>query len=111
MLIGGTPEGVIAACALRCMGGELQGRLWPKDEEERKAFIEFGFDPARVLKTEDLCKGEDVAFAATGVTDSWLLKGVEFVPGGATTSSIVMRLRSGTIREVKTHHKWNKDQQ
>lgn len=108
MGIGGTPEGVIAACALKCMGGSLQGRLWPRDEEERKAALELGYELNKVLHIEDLCKGDDIFFAATGVSDGDLLKGVRYVSGGASTNSIVMRCKSGTVRFVETYHKWAK---
>jgi fructose-1,6-bisphosphatase II len=98
--IGGTPEGVISAAALKCVGGGIQGRLWPRDEEERRQLVDAGLDPARVLHTDDLVSGEDVFVAATGVTTGALLRGVQYTPGGATTDSIVMRSRSGTVRRV-----------
>jgi fructose-1,6-bisphosphatase II len=98
--VGGTPEGVISAAALKCVGGGIQGRLWPRNEEERTKLIESGLDPARVLHTNDLVQGEDVFVAATGVTNGPLLAGVQYTPGGATTDSIVMRSRSGTVRRV-----------
>ena len=128
--IGGTPEGVIAAAALRCLGGAIQGRLWPRHDADRAAFAAAGLDPTRVLTTEDLCSGDEarggprrrpprrgrdaapparlaqVFFAATGVSDGNLLDGVRFTAGGAVTNSIVMRFRSGTIRELHTEHRW-----
>lgn len=106
--IGGTPEGVIAAAALKCMGGTLQGRLWPRDDEERKAAIEKGYDLDKILTIEDLAKGDDIFFAATGVSDGDLLRGVRYYSGGASTNSIVMRCRSGTVRFIETFHRWNK---
>ncbi len=99
--IGGTPEGVIAAAALKCVGGGIQGRLWPRDDGERQRLEAEGLDPSRVLHTNDLVAGEDVFVAATGVTNGALLSGVLYTPrGGATTDSIVMRSRSGTVRRV-----------
>src|SRR5205809_5281692 len=98
--IGGTPEGVISAAALKCVGGGIQGRLWPRDDAERQKLVEAGLDPARVLTADDLVKGEDVFVAATGVTNGPLLAGVQYTPGGAITDSIVMRSRSGTVRRV-----------
>jgi fructose-1,6-bisphosphatase II len=98
--IGGTPEGVISAAALKCVGGGIQGRLWPRNDEERQQLLDAGLDPARVLHTNDLVSGEDVFVAATGVTTGSLLQGVQYTPGGAVTDSIVMRSRSGTVRRV-----------
>jgi fructose-1,6-bisphosphatase II len=98
--IGGTPEGVISAAALKCVGGGIQGRLWPRNDEERQSLLGAGLDPARVLRTNDLVSGEDVFVAATGVTTGSLLRGVQYTPGGAVTDSIVMRSRSGTVRRV-----------
>jgi fructose-1,6-bisphosphatase II len=98
--IGGTPEGVISAAALKCVGGAIQGRLWPRDEDERRQLLEAGLDPGRVLQTHDLVAGDDVFVAATGVTNGPLLAGVQYTPGGAVTDSIVMRSRSGTVRRV-----------
>jgi len=98
--VGGTPEGVISAAALKCVGGGIQGRLWPRNDEERQKLLEQGLDPARVLRTDDLVSGEDVFVAATGVTTGSLLQGVKYTPGGAVTDSIVMRSRSGTVRRV-----------
>jgi fructose-1,6-bisphosphatase II len=98
--IGGTPEGVISAAALKCVGGGIQGRLWPRNDEERQKLLDQGLDPARVLRTNDLVSGDDVFVAATGVTTGSLLQGVRYTPGGAVTDSIVMRSRSGTVRRV-----------
>jgi fructose-1,6-bisphosphatase II len=106
--IGGTPEGVIAAAALKCLGGAIQGRLYPRDDEERAAAVNAGYDLDRVLTTDDLVKGEDVFFAATGITDGALLRGVRFSQEGATTESIVMRARSGTIRLIHGEHRVGK---
>lgn len=103
--IGGTPEGVLSAAAIKCLGGRILGRLWPRDDDERKAAEDAGYDLARVLDTDDLVGGDDVFFAATGVTDGDLLDGVRYLDDGhATTDSLVMRSRSGTIREVKARH-------
>ncbi|MDX6479629.1 MAG: fructose,6-bisphosphatase [Gaiellaceae bacterium] len=99
--IGGTPEGVISAAALKCVGGGIQGRLWPRNDEERQALLDAGLDPATVLHTNDLVSGEDVFVAATGVTTGALLQGVQYTQGGATTDSIVMRSRSGTVRRIR----------
>src|SRR6059058_4993354 len=98
--IGGTPEGVISAAALKCVGGGIQGRLWPRNHDERQQLLDAGLDPARVLRTDDLVSGEDVFVAATGVTTGSLLQGVQYTQGGAITDSIVMRSRSGTVRRV-----------
>jgi fructose-1,6-bisphosphatase II len=98
--IGGTPEGVISAAALKCVGGGIQGRLWPRNDDERQKLLDEGLDPARVLRTNDLVSGDDVFVAATGVTTGSLLQGVRYTPGGAVTDSIVMRSRSGTVRRV-----------
>jgi fructose-1,6-bisphosphatase II len=106
--IGGTPEGVVAAAALRCLGGAMQGRLYPRNDEERSSLIDEGFDLDRVLTTEDLVSGQDVFFAATGITDGYLLRGVKYWPDGATTWSVVMRSRSGTVRHVEAEHSFQK---
>jgi fructose-1,6-bisphosphatase II len=108
MGIGGTPEGVIAAAALKCLGGALQGRLSPRNDEERRALIEDGFVLDRVLFTDDLVAGDDCFFAATGITDGYLLKGVKYWPDVASTHSIVMRSRSGTLRYVESQHSFEK---
>jgi fructose-1,6-bisphosphatase II len=103
--IGGTPEGVISAAAVKCLGGQLLGRLWPRDEQERKAALEAGYDLEQVLTRDDLIKGEDVFFSATGITDGDVLQGVRYPSaGGATTESLVMRTRSGTIRRIRATH-------
>ncbi|WP_433506027.1 class II fructose-bisphosphatase [Pseudonocardia halophobica] len=106
--IGGTPEGIIAAAALKCMGGEIQGRLWPKDDEERSKAIAAGHDLDRVLTTNELVTGENVFFCATGVTDGDLLRGVHYRAGGCTTQSIVMRSKSGTVRLIDGYHRLTK---
>ncbi|MCW4355064.1 class II fructose-bisphosphatase [Hoyosella sp. YIM 151337] len=108
MGIGGTPEGIIAAAAMRCMGGGLQGQLAPKDDEERQKAIDRGYDLDRVLSTEELVAGENVFFVATGITDGDLLRGVRFRSGGATTQSIVMRSKSGTVRMIEAYHRLTK---
>jgi fructose-1,6-bisphosphatase II len=104
MGIGGTPEGVISAAALKCVGGGIQARLWPRDDEERRTLVEQGFDVDRVLGTDDLVSGDDVFVAATGVTTGSLLHGVSYTGGGAVTDSIVMRSRSGTVRRIEARH-------
>jgi fructose-1,6-bisphosphatase II len=106
--IGGTPEGVTAATALKCMGGEIQGRLWPRNEGERAAAIEAGYDLTKVLTTDDLVQGDNCFFAATGITDGELLKGVHFGPHGASTQSLVMRSKSGTVRLINARHRIDK---
>ncbi len=103
--IGGTPEGIIAAAAIRCMGGAIQAQLAPTDDDERQKAIDRGYDLDRVLHTEDLVSGENVFFSATGVTDGDLLKGVQYSGGGATTQSIVMRSKSGTVRMIEAYHR------
>jgi fructose-1,6-bisphosphatase II len=104
MGVGGAPEAVVAACAIRCIGGGIQCKLWPRDEGEWAAVREHGVDVNRVLTAEDLVAGDDIFFAATGITDGELLKGVHYFRDGATTESIVMRSRSGTIRKVDAVH-------
>jgi fructose-1,6-bisphosphatase II len=108
MGVGGTPEGVISAAALKCLGGGMQGRLWPRDDDERQALLDVGLDPANVLKTDDLVAGEDVFVAATGVTNGALLRGVRYTRDGALTDSIVMRSRSGTVRRIEASHAFEK---
>jgi fructose-1,6-bisphosphatase II len=108
MGIGGTPEGIIAACALKCMGGEIQARLWPRDEAERRKALDAGHDLDRVLHTDDLVRGDNVFFCATGVTDGDLLGGVRYRRGGAATHSLVMRSKSGTIRVIDSWHSLTK---
>ena len=103
--IGGTPEGVLSAAAIKCMGGQLLGRLWPRDEDERRRAIDAGYDLSEVLDVDRLVSGNDVFFAATGVTDGDLLQGVRYQDGAeATTESLVMRSRSGTVRKVQATH-------
>jgi fructose-1,6-bisphosphatase II len=109
--IGGTPEGVIAACALKCIGGNILGKLWPRNDDERQAAIDLGYDLDAVLTIDDLCTGEDIFFAATGITDGELLKGVRYFGSGAETQSLVMRSRSGTIRRIEARHHWKKIEQ
>jgi len=106
--VGGTPEGVISAAALKCVGGGMQGRLWPRSGEERQELVDAGLDPERVLTTDDLVAGEDVFVAATGVTNGALLHGVRYTREGAVTDSIVMRSRSGTVRRIEAHHAFEK---
>jgi fructose-1,6-bisphosphatase II len=106
--IGGTPEGVLAAAALKCMGGELQGRLWPRSDEERLAAVELGYDLDRVLNLEDLVHGDNCFFAATGITDGELLRGVRYDSHGASTDSLVMRSKSGTVRRIDARHRLRK---
>jgi fructose-1,6-bisphosphatase II len=108
MGIGGTPEGVISAAAIKCLGGAMQGRLWPRDENERRRLVEAGYDVERVLTHDDLVSGADLFVAATGVTDGALLRGVRFHDGVALTESIVMRSRSGTIRRIHAEHRLQK---
>ncbi len=102
--IGGTPEGIITACAMKCMGGVIQGRLWPQDDAERRRALDAGHDLDRVLHTDDLVTGDDCFFVATGITDGDLMRGVRYSGGGATTHSLVMRSRSGTIRSITSEH-------
>ncbi|MBU6240743.1 MAG: class II fructose-bisphosphatase [Acidobacteria bacterium] len=106
--IGGTPEGVVSAAALKCMGGEIQGRLWPRNEAERNAAVAAGYDLSKVLTTDDLVRGDNCFFAATGVTDGELLRGVRFDSRGAHTQSLVMRSLSGTVRLIDAHHRLDK---
>jgi fructose-1,6-bisphosphatase II len=106
--IGGTPEGVISAAALKCVGGGIQGRLWPRTADEREALVAAGYDLDRVLTTDDLVASDDVFVAATGVTTGALLRGVRYVRDGAVTDSIVMRSRSGTVRRIEARHNLEK---
>ncbi|MHB8663550.1 MAG: class II fructose-bisphosphatase [Acidimicrobiales bacterium] len=106
--IGGTPEGVIAAAALKCMDGVMEGRLWPRDEDERRACLDAGYDLDAVLTTEDLVRGDNCFFAATGITDGELLRGVHYDGHGATTQSLVMRSKSGTVRRIDARHRLDK---
>jgi fructose-1,6-bisphosphatase II len=103
--VGGTPEGVISACALKCMGGQLVGRLWPRDDEERSAALAGGYDLEQQLTVDDLVRSDDCFFSATGVTDGDVLQGVRYSgTTGASTESLVMRSRSGTVRRVAARH-------
>jgi fructose-1,6-bisphosphatase II len=106
--IGGTPEGIISACAVKCLGGTIQGKLWPKDDEERQRALDAGHDLDRVLTTDDLVSGENVFFVATGITDGELLRGVRYRSETATTDSIVMRSKSGTVRRIDSVHRLSK---
>ncbi|GAA2446163.1 class II fructose-bisphosphatase [Streptomyces glaucus] len=106
--IGGTPEGIISACAVKCLGGTIQGKLWPKDDAERQRAVDAGHDLDRVLTTDDLVSGDNVFFAATGITDGELLRGVRYRSETATTSSIVMRSKSGTVRRIDSEHRLSK---
>ena len=103
--IGGTPEGVITAAALKCMGGDMQGKLWPRNDQERDAAIAAGYDLSRVIGIDDLVQGDNCFFAATGITDGELLKGVRFDPVYVHTQSLVMRSRSGTVRLINAMHR------
>jgi fructose-1,6-bisphosphatase II len=106
--IGGTPEGVISAAALKTVGGGIQAKLWPRDDDERQKLLDAGYDLERVLTTDDLVSGEDVFVAATGVTTGALLRGVRYVRDGAVTDSIALRSRSGTVRRIEARHKISK---
>jgi fructose-1,6-bisphosphatase II len=106
--IGGTPEGIIAACAIKCLGGTIQGKLWPKDEAEKQRALDAGHDLDRVLFTDDLVSGDNVFFVATGITDGDLLRGVHYRAETAYTQSLVMRSKSGTIRKIDSTHKLSK---
>jgi fructose-1,6-bisphosphatase II len=103
--IGGTPEGVITAAALKCMGGEILGRLWARNDDERNTALELGYDLDAVLTTDDLVRGNNCFFAATGITDGELVRGVHYTSDGATTQSLVMRSKSGTVRLVTAQHR------
>ncbi|MBQ1156901.1 class II fructose-bisphosphatase [Streptomyces sp. A73] len=106
--VGGTPEGIIAACAIKCLGGTIQGKLWPKDDEERQRALDAGHDLDQVLFTDDLVGGENVFFVATGITDGDLLRGVHYRGERAFTQSLVMRSKSGTIRQIDSVHRLSK---
>jgi fructose-1,6-bisphosphatase II len=106
--VGGTPEGVIAACALKALGGAIIGRLAPRNDEERRLALDGGYDIDRVLTTDDLVSSDDVFFAATGISDGDLVKGVRYFAGGAYTQTVVMRSKSGTIRTIDATHRWTK---
>ena len=109
--IGGSPEGVISACALKAIDGDFQCRLWPRHDADRKLAVERGLDLTRVLSIDDMVSGDDVYFAASGITSGDFLRGVEYRAGGASSESLVMRSRSGTIRRIQTEHHWRKLQQ
>jgi fructose-1,6-bisphosphatase II len=108
MGIGGTPEGVISAAAIKCLGGALQGRLWPRDDEERQKLIDAGYDVDKILTMDDLVAGDDVFVAATGVTSGALLRGVRSTKDGAVTESLALRSRSGTVRRIAAEHSYEK---
>ncbi len=108
MGVGGTPEGVISACALKAMGGEIQGRLVARSEDEATRAAALGYNLAQVLTIDDLVRSNNVFFAATGITDGELLDGVQYYGDGARTHSLVMRSKSGTVREVVARHRWDK---
>jgi fructose-1,6-bisphosphatase II len=106
--IGGAPEAVLAAAAIKCIGGEIQCKVWPRNEQEREKLKSEGIDLDQVFRTDDLVKGNDVSFAATGITSGELIDGVQYFGWGARTSSIMMRSRSGTVRYIQARHKWRK---
>lgn len=106
--IGGTPEGIIAACAVKCLGGVIQGKLWPRDDVEREKAVAAGHNLDQVLRTDDLVKSDNVFFVATGITDGELLRGVRYHGDGVVTSSLVMRSKSGTIRTIESEHRLSK---
>jgi fructose-1,6-bisphosphatase II len=108
MGIGGAPEAVITACAMKCLGGEIQCKLWPRNDDERALAQANRLDLSKVYHTNDLVRGENVFFAATGITEGEFLRGVRYYSGGARTHSVVMRLASGTVRFVESHHRWDK---
>jgi len=105
---GGTPEGVLSACAIRALGGRMLARLDPQSDEERKALLDAGFDLRRVLTTEELVASEDTFFAATGISGGTWLEGVSFTGRGAVTHSMVLRGKTGTMRRIESHHTWDK---
>lgn len=106
MGIGGAPEAVLAAAAIKCIGGEIQCKIWPRSDEEREKFKADGIDLTQVFRVDDLVKGNDVSFAATGITSGELVDGVQYFGWGARTSSVMMRLHSGTVRYIQARHKW-----
>jgi fructose-1,6-bisphosphatase II len=108
MGIGGAPEAVITACAMKCLGGEIQCKLWPRNDDERALAAANGIDLERVYRTSDLVRSENVFFAATGITDGEFLRGVRYFSGGARTYSVVMRAVSGTVRFIDSRHDWTK---
>jgi len=111
MGIGGAPEAVLAASALKCIGGEIQCKIWPRSDQEREKLKSDGIDVEQVFRVDDLVKGNDVSFAATGITSGELLDGVQYFGWGARTASVMMRSRSGTVRYIQARHKWRKDNQ
>ncbi len=106
--IGGTPEGILAACAIRAMGGELQGKLFIRNEEEKKLGLKMGYSLDKVITMDDMVSSNDVFFAATGITDGELLGGVRYTGSGAETESLVIRGRTGTVRWIKAKHNFDK---
>ena len=108
MGVGGAPEAVITACAMKCLGGEIQCKLWPRNDDERALAAANGIDLERVYRTSDLVRSENVFFAATGITDGEFLRGVRYFSGGARTYSVVMRAISGTVRFIESRHDWTK---
>ena len=108
MGIGGAPEAVVAACAIRCVGGAMQCKLWPRNEDEWAAVNAHGIDVSRVLSGADLVRSDDVFFAATGISDGDLVRGVRYFADGARTSTVVMRSKTGTIRTIDATHRWRK---
>jgi fructose-1,6-bisphosphatase II len=108
MGIGGATEGVLAAAAIKCLGGEIQCKIWPRSDQEREKLKADGVDLDQVYRTEDLVKSNDVSFAATGITSGELLDGVQYFGWGARTSSVMMRSRTGTVRYIQARHKWRK---
>ena len=108
MGIGGTPEGIITACAMKCMGGEIQGQLWPQDDAERQQAVDAGLDVDAILGTDDLVKGDNCFFAAPGITNGDMVRGVSYRSNGAVTRSLVMRSKSGTVRYVEGRHRMEK---
>ena len=106
--IGGTPEGVLAACALKCMAGEIQGKLFARNNEEKQMALAEGYDLDAILSIDDLVSSDEVFFAVTGITDGELVDGVKYFGDGATTHSLVMRAKTGTIREIRSNHRWEK---
>jgi fructose-1,6-bisphosphatase II len=108
MGIGGAPEAVITACAMKCIGGEIQCKLWPRNDDERALARANAIDVDKVFKTTDLVRGENVFFAATGITTGEFLNGVRYFGGGARTHSVQMRSASGTVRYIEATHRWDK---
>ena len=106
--IGGTPEGVLAACAMKCMNGEIQGKLYARNEKEAEMAKSMGYDLDKVLDMDDLVSSDDTFFAITGITDGELVDGVKYFGSGASTHSLVMRSRTGTVREIRATHRWDK---